>query len=522
MSNAGIYGNKHLTTSIEVLNIYSKFAQNHPNIMFYLLCNDWDKKRIDNMNHIYSLYEEEFEKYEIKNIKCICSNEEASIFINNLSKKFEKVYSNMSMRSILLYVDPYNLISYNLANSVHNFVKNVYCEMILNYDIQDYIRNINNDTNIKYETQLREFTYKFCELDYRVVDATAVMNETIRRIMTDTNLKFKYGFLMRNNKNALLYELVYFTPSLKGLEKIKEATWKVFGFHNSYSSSHRDRMQLDLFGKNDETYAYDDSKRIVRDICLASNKSEFTYKELLIISLEHTIFLKGKVISNIIKPLIDDKVIIKQNLKGSKNFTEDLFEAIVGAVAIDCNWDMDTITDVVEAMIDIESYFENYDDTDDNYVGELQEWMQQNKLGLPNYKYEENDDSFECFLNINGINGFTGKGQSKAQARRECAANAYNYLKENNYISNEYIEAVGDADSEQALRQLNELKQKELISEPKWEEELSYDKNGNPIWRVRVTIPKLDYCFVEENSSKKEAKRLCAYDLLCELMYEDD
>ncbi len=213
---------------------------------------------------------------------------------------------------------------------------------------------------------------------------------------------------------------------------------------------------------------------------------------------------------------------IQNDIQEQKSVKEDLFEAIVGAVAIDCNWNMDTITDVVKAMIDFDSYFENYDDTDGNYVGELQEWMQQNDLGLPNYKYEENDDSFVCFLNINGINGFTGKGSSKAQARHECAANAYNYLKENNYINNEYIEAVGDADSEQALRQLNELKQKGLISEPEWEEELSYDKNGNPIWTVRVTIPELDYCFVEENSSKKEAKRLCAFDLLRELMYEDD
>ena len=39
---------------------------------------------------------------------------------------------------------------------------------------------------------------------------------------------------------------------------------------------------------------------------------------------------------------------------------------------------------------------------------------------------------------------------------------------------------------------------------------------------VRVTIPELDYCFEKKNSSKKEAKRLCAFDLLRELMYEDD
>lgn len=343
-----------------------------------------------------------------------------------------------------------------------------------------------------------------------------ICNMPISSIWTtnyDTLLEIKFNEIEKG------YNVITNDQSYKNVDPKKPVNvYKIHGTYNDPSNCILTKDDYEKFNSN-------------HNIVLAQFNAELCSKSFLFLGYGfkdndlNYVFSKIREIYDDAKPF-QHYCIMKKISKEEDDYKylstkQDLFEAIVGAVTIDCNWDMDTITDVVEAMIDIDSYFENYDDTDDNYVGELQEWMQQNELGLPNYKYEENDNSFVCFLIIKEINGFTGKGASKAQARRECAANAYSFLKEKGYIRNEYIEAVGDADCEQALRQLNELKQKGLISEPDWEEELSYDKNGNPIWTVKLIIPELDYCFVEENSSKKEAKRLCAYDLLCELMYED-
>lgn len=63
------------------------------------------------------------------------------------------------------------------------------------------------------------------------------------------------------------------------------------------------------------------------------------------------------------KFLIMENGDIKENKQEEKKVKEDLFEAIIGAVAIDCNWNIDTITDVVKAMIDIDSYLKNYVNT---------------------------------------------------------------------------------------------------------------------------------------------------------------
>ncbi len=328
MSNAGLYKNNHLTTCIEVLNVYAKFAQYHQDKMFYLLTNDLDSKRVENLKKIFDIYKEQFDKYGIKNIKMEFNNSDASDFVKNLIKKFNNQFISVKTRSILLYVDPYNFISYNLANAVHDFTRNVYCEVILNYDIQDYIRNINNDSVKQHQEEIKYFVRYFCNLDCQNVSAREVMNVTMDKFTQESKINYKYSIEMKNSKNVALYHLIYFTPNLRGLEKVKDATWKVFGFHDNYSSKHIDRMQPNLFGETDETNAYDNGRKIVADILCSSLKKSYSYNEILVITFEKTIFPKGKVISDIIKPLIEDRIIIKQNLKGIKNYTEDLYSVV--------------------------------------------------------------------------------------------------------------------------------------------------------------------------------------------------
>ncbi len=50
---------------------------------------------------------------------------------------------------------------------------------------------------------------------------------------------------------------------------------------------------------------------------------------------------------------------IKQNLQEEDSVKEELFEAIIGAVALDCNFNMQTIVSVAKKMIDFNSYFKN-------------------------------------------------------------------------------------------------------------------------------------------------------------------
>lgn len=219
--------------------------------------------------------------------------------------------------------------------------------------------------------------------------------------------------------------------------------------------------------------------------------------------------------------LIMGKGDMSQNIHNQDSVKEDLFEAIIGAVAVDCDWDMDTITQVVATMIDFDSYFEQSEDSNENYVGKVQEWTQKNQYELPRYIYHEFDDRYECQILIDEIdlNQF-GKGISKAKARMDAARQAYKVLLEDGYIINVFKEAVGEANPYESLRQINELVQKGLISKPKYDFEQEYDEDGNAIWTCTCSIENIDESFVNTESSKKEAQRKSAYEILLYLMDE--
>lgn len=221
--------------------------------------------------------------------------------------------------------------------------------------------------------------------------------------------------------------------------------------------------------------------------------------------------------------LIMGKGDINSDAQEQDSVKEDLFEAIIGAVAIDSDWDMDAITDVVKTMIDFDAYFEN--EHDDDYVRLLQEWSQQNGYGLPDYQYYENDEGFDCYVTIGDICSEQGSGYSQAKARADAANQAYSYLEENGYIVNVYQEAVGEPDEQESLRQMNELVQKGLISKPDYVFTKEYDGDGNALWTCECIVEGNENTFTNTASSKKEAQRLSAYEMLLDLMdmyYDED
>lgn len=216
---------------------------------------------------------------------------------------------------------------------------------------------------------------------------------------------------------------------------------------------------------------------------------------------------------------------IQGNVQEQDSVKEDLFEAIIGAVALDSDWNMDVITAVVERMIDFDSYFENDIDEDENYVGRFQTWYQKNVDGLrvPDYRYAGMEGYFSCYLEFvyqgYWINA-QGEGTSQAKARMNCARNACELLEQYGLIPNPFKEAVGEADYNRATAQLNELVQKKMIEKPVFSSSYKYGPDGATVWTVTLEIDDVDESFINENRSEKEAKRMCAYEMLRYLMGE--
>ncbi len=237
--------------------------------------------------------------------------------------------------------------------------------------------------------------------------------------------------------------------------------------------------------------------------------------------------------------LIMGKGDINQNRQNDVSVKEDLFEAIIGAVALDSDWNLDTITDVAENMIDFNAYFNNDIDDCQNYVGLVQEWYQSNKNLLPPYQYlggtertigepfynphENGSGLYKCQLVFEGKH-FNGYGNSNAEAREQCAEIFYNWLQNNGYIIDPILEAIGEPDETEAIRQLNELYQKKLISKPIYTFKQDYDDYGDIEWRCECLVEENGRSFCNYAGSKKIAQRMSAFESLLDLIgvYEDN
>ena len=84
--------------------------------------------------------------------------------------------------------------------------------------------------------------------------------------------------------------------------------------------------------------------------------------------------------------LIMGKGDTKSNRGEQESVKEDLFEAIIGAVALDSNWDIEKLERVVEAMLEPDSELE--EDYFDNYIGMVQDWSLETEGELPLYHIE--------------------------------------------------------------------------------------------------------------------------------------
>ena len=218
------------------------------------------------------------------------------------------------------------------------------------------------------------------------------------------------------------------------------------------------------------------------------------------------------------KFLLMGKGDISQNAQNQESVKEDLFESIIGAVAIDSRWDFEEIENVVDKLLDVEYFLENGFQNEGNYVDLIQTWHQKKFGELPVYDYVEDEDGYECSLMLYEDEApFEGYRYSKRDARMDAAKKAYEYLEEENELVLP-IDEVGEPNIDRAINQLQELYQKGYIGEPWYDFKESYDENGNPVWRCECHVEGRETYWWREHSSKKQGKKLVAYSMLCEIL----
>ena len=246
--------------------------------------------------------------------------------------------------------------------------------------------------------------------------------------------------------------------------------------------------------------------------------------------------------------LIMGKGDVRRRADREDSVREDLFEAILGAVAIDCDWDMQVLESTVEIMLDPDSILER--DAPDNYVTLIHDWYSQEYGGYPEFHYDNSSyyDETTSWISSNEIRSkinranlpwfintqeyerthykcwlqlfdkkFIGYGTSKSLARWDVCKLVYAYLEEHDLLHS-IRDEIEDPNRDEAISQLEILARRGYFPIPVYDYSQSIDGNGNPRWNCVCRIREINRSFSATASTKKEAKKTVAYQMLTHVL----
>ena len=230
----------------------------------------------------------------------------------------------------------------------------------------------------------------------------------------------------------------------------------------------------------------------------------------------------------------------KNEVYNSPHVQEDLFEAIIGAVAVDSAWNFERIFTTCQTMLKLADFGLNY-------INWLMNWCKDNQYEIPTFQVELGSDKTKkkteqfalytyrdyyedqarkqnknwanyeikkCKLYIKQLDyTFESTLNTLYAAEMDCAKQVYDTVQ-----SREMNQAAGTPDRNTAVNQLNILHQKGFIDEPYYNFTEEHDEDGNPIWQCECDIDELEDVYCGESNVKKEAKKEAAFWALCTLL----
>lgn len=314
MCNAGIYKDGDFCSSIRVLELFNRVADNYPDKVFNILLNDYNENRISIIRDIINNIGHK------KNVHCYTSTLDVNTFLQN-DDVFKRVFNCYPKRSAnLLFADPYNFCTVKIS-TLKKFLQNHYCELLFNVFTSDFVRNVD-----------KQKMQAFCKNENITARNKEDLILFIRNTLKVGKIKYSFSYEFKTKTKNEIYQIMFFTPSAKGLEKLKEALWDTFKgkeFHQN-KDVQEGGMQLSLFSPNEdiEMYAKYYATDAIHIICDSFKGQEKSYKEIELFIIENTLLKEGQVIEYIIKPLIKDKRIEKLNITKKSNYKLDKYKFI--------------------------------------------------------------------------------------------------------------------------------------------------------------------------------------------------
>lgn len=316
MCNAGIYSDGDKGTSINVLELFNRFALEHKDKVFNLVLNDISTERLNIIKDIVYNYI----GCKADNIHIYFYNQDVNEFLkeNNIFNSIFNCYPDRAAN--LVFVDPYNFCTVKLS-ILKTFLVDKYCELLFNVFTSDFVRN-----------QDKPKMRAYCMEENIIANTKDEMVECIKERLRVGKIEYVFSYEFKTITKNEIYQIMFFTPNTRGLEKLKEALWETFNgkeFHRNEKK--QEYVQLTMFTEEDDrNWMTKQHSNVAKDKVLKflMNKT-VTFAELEIFILENTILRESQIIDNVLKPLIENKRILKLGkVKNKSNYKKDEYKIL--------------------------------------------------------------------------------------------------------------------------------------------------------------------------------------------------
>lgn len=316
MCNAGIYKDGDFCTAILVLKMFKDYATLYPNKTYCIYVNDNSNERLEVFKELSKII---CKDKKPTNLKIYCNNNDVNKYIEILTKNDNLFgYPNAT----ILFVDPYDFGTVHIPTLRH-FVETYYCEIIFNVFTSDFVRN-KMDRRIKLAIDDDTVEIKTKE---------DLVNYIISQLKVN-RMKHSFQYEFRITTNVELYQIMFLTPSDKGLDEIKNALWETFKgsqFHRNHKETQETSQQISFLSEEDDIevrlkqYVYE-----AKSILLTEYKNlELSYKQICDIILPVSMLKSTHIIKYLLKPAIEKGEIIKLNkVENKTNYKDDFYKII--------------------------------------------------------------------------------------------------------------------------------------------------------------------------------------------------
>lgn len=319
MCNAGVYKDGDACTALEVIEIFNELAKQFPSKRFVVYLNDINSKRIDNFNKIYQKY---IVPQKSLNLLVYLKDKDVNDYLDMIIASSQNKQGLFAYgKCNLIYVDPYNFGTVQISK-LHNILEKNYCELLFNLFTSDYVRNIAKDTG----------RIQKCLGGFKPATKDEFINYVVNELRVG-HIQYTFAYSFHTVKNVELYQILYATPNIRGLEVLKDSLWDVFDgeeFHRNHAPKISDVEQISMFDDEDpkEQRLREYAQEARRIICEEFKGQIVEYAVIEQKILEETMLKDSQIIEPVLKPLIDAEKIRKCNNVRKTNFKKDSYAFI--------------------------------------------------------------------------------------------------------------------------------------------------------------------------------------------------